>query len=242
VWGARPEGARALEVRPSTLSHLDRAAGDDRGGRPVYLMARSVSMTETASRRRGKRNAASHLAAGPGPVGTSWPQEHRASVPGGLVRLPKTDLCRAWGDVVGQFEWDAFATLTFDPKRWPRRNRELADRETLWWLGHVGHLYRSPLGWAYAAERGHSGAWHSHALIAGLGNRKWTAPRAAWEERCGFIDVKSVWAGDGISEYITKSVKWDGEVVLSDTLGLYKGALAATAVVELHPSRTHRGR
>lgn len=152
------------------------------------------------------------------------------------MRLRQQRLHQAWANLLGRILWEVFVTLTFDEKRCFPIDREMADREAFWWCGYVGRVFRRPVGWVYAVERGGAGGWHVHALIVGVDNQRWTAPVATWRERCGFIDVKPVTECHRIALYTSKSVTLDGEIVLSDTLGRYQGALAATTVVELHQS------
>lgn len=179
-------------------------------------------MKEFRSEESGKQGSPWLAKTGPGRIATSWPKQHQSLTANGSVRLGKEALHRGWAQLVGCIPWEVWITLTFDPERWPRRDRRLAEEETQWLLRYTERVFRRPIGWALAAERDRTGAWHSHALIAGVGDRKWNAPMATWKERCGFIHVEPVWEGQGISEYITKSVGWGGEVVLSDTLALYR--------------------
>lgn len=153
---------------------------------------------------------------------SSWPTQHLDAARTGGVRLHADALHVGWTELLAEYAWDAFVTLTFDPKRWPKRDRRLAERETRRWLQEVEWVFRCSIGWAFAAERDRSDEWHTHVLVVGIGRRKWTAPMAMWEERCGFIDVRPVWLPVGIAEYVTKATAWTGTLELSDTLPRYR--------------------
>jgi hypothetical protein len=186
---------------------------------------------------RGERRtvgAANRCDCGPALAATTWLTGRSDDEWASRCRLRSEALHRGWADLLGRIRWDVFATLTFDTKRSFSISREVADREVFWWCGYVGKVFRRPVGWAYAVERGDAGAWHAHALIVGCGDRQWRAPIATWEERCGFIRLTAVTEVNRIALYTSKSVARDGEVVLSDTLGRYRSALASATIVELH--------
>jgi hypothetical protein len=134
-------------------------------------------------------------------------------------------LSNAWSAFVGRIKWDVMVTLTFDPKRRFPVGRELANEEAFWWVGLVGKLFRLPVRWLYASERGRGGAWHTHVLLADVENRRWHAPLAAWEERNGFTDLTHLHDRAGVVLYVTKSAAGRGDVIISDTLYRHRSEL-----------------
>src|SRR5438093_951517 len=106
-----------------------------------------------------------------------WPQPIVSDEWERRLRRPAVALHIAWDEFLGHLAWDAFATLTFDPKRVYPVGEEMADREAFWWCGLLGRLFRRPVGWLYAVERSPNGLWHVHALLIGVGSSvSWTAP------------------------------------------------------------------
>jgi hypothetical protein len=162
---------------------------------------------------------------------THWPEIGATS-----ARLRGTELEQAWGDFLGGVPWELFATLTFDPRRWRSVDRNLAVKEATWWCHQVGRLTRRPVAWLIAPERHHSGSWHAHALLvglppAGLGD----APEVMWQQRCGRIDIRNVYAGRQVVVYATKSAALNACVEFSDTLKRYRGHLNEVPRAALFP-------
>ena len=152
---------------------------------------------------------------------------------GARTRLHGRELASAWGEWLGRIPWEFFITLTFDPKRVFPVSRDVAAREAFWWLGVAAHLCRRPLVWAYAVERGASGHWHAHAVIADAGEPDWSTLEGVWQMRNGLAVAKPVHSVPGVALYTTKSAT-DGEVVISDTVDLRRfKALASGIVVPL---------
>ena len=145
-------------------------------------------------------------------------------------RLRGAPLARVWGEFLGRVPWQLSATLTFDPKRVFPVPRALASREVYWWLGVVAHLCRRPVAWAYVTERGRSGLWHGHALLAGAGRPNRRTIEGIWRMRNGQAVIKPVHSAKGVALYATKQAT-DGEVVLSDTVTLTRFKALATDVV-----------
>jgi hypothetical protein len=163
----------------------------------------------------------------PGPVlDEGW--RARVGLRGGRLQA-------AWGAFLGRMPWEAFVTLTFDPKRRFPVSRELASRETFRWCSDAARLLRRPIAWAYATERHASGLWHAHILVAGAGGASWDVPRAMWQARNGHADVRRVDSPLLAALYTTKSAALEGEVVLSDTLLRYKDLLRPSITAGLHP-------
>lgn len=138
-------------------------------------------------------------------------------------------LARAWEAFVGRVPWDAFVTLTFDPKRRFPVSRDRASREAFRWCGQAAYMFARPLAWLYATERAASGLWHAHALIAGASTSAVEGAAAIWEARNGRTDVRPVFDAPGAVFYASKFAAEDGEVVVSDTIERYKGVLDSEA-------------
>ena len=151
----------------------------------------------------------------------------------------KQGIHEAWGAFIGRVPWEWLATLTFDSAKsgLSSVSRELADRETHWWCGHVARVYRSRIAYVYAIERHQSGSHHGHVLFVGLpatlgrdgvltirGRKvpdpRWEGSSLAWRERNGHIVIQRVnGSGSRVALYTSKSLADDtGELVLSDTL------------------------
>jgi hypothetical protein len=138
-------------------------------------------------------------------------------------------------DFLSRIKWELFVTLTFDPKKVFPVPKSTARREAFWWCGLTGCLMRRPVGWVYAPERGSSGHWHVHALLVGTSGSLVPAAASLWSARNGHIDVRPVSDVKGVALYTTKEAAMTGEVVWSDTLGLYSRPLGSDAVVQLYP-------
>ncbi len=167
---------------------------------------------------------------------TRWPLL-TPSESGELLR--RQDLHSAWGKVLGRIRWELFVTLTFDPKRVFPLNSERAMREARKWCDHASWMYRRPLGWACAPERGKSGHWHAHVLLIGVPAVNGTPSllqeaQSVWRVRNGFIAVERVTGVSGIAMYTSKEAAVTGEMVVSDNIGEYRSALADTETVKLH--------
>jgi hypothetical protein len=164
----------------------------------------------------------------------NWPQRSK-------LRLRRKEQQRAWTDFLGRLEWRLFVTLTFDPKRVFPIGQELASREAFWWCNETARIYRRPLGWVYAPERGTSGQYHVHVLMIGtprlVHGHVFLLQEAAgiWRARNGNIDVRPVDDSYGVTFYSCKQAAEAGELVWSDTLFKYRDALQAAPTVNLFP-------
>jgi hypothetical protein len=127
----------------------------------------------------------------------------------------------AWVEFLGCIPWNLFVTLTFDPKRVYPESATRAEKEALTWCGQVGWALRRPVGWLIATERGTSGQWHAHALLADVPHDI-AALAATWELRNGLIHVRPVTDANRAVLYSTKQAAFSGTVVLSDTLTRYR--------------------
>ena len=156
---------------------------------------------------------------------TRWPDER----PGGewrtRIRLPSDDLARAWAHFLGRVPWAAMVTLTFDLKRIFPVGQTRASREAWWWCCSLGRIFRRPVAWLYTTERGRSGAWHAHALVAGLSVAEVNSAANMWRVGTGLADVREVWDGQGAVRYVSKRIRYDTEVVFSETIGMYQDRL-----------------
>jgi len=159
------------------------------------------------------------------PTLQNW--SNRVRVKGAMLRL-------AWVEFVGHIPWDLFVTLTFDEKRVFPVGRIRAGREAFKWCGHIGWALRRPVGWLIALERGASGQWHAHVLLVGV-RHDISALATMWELRNGRVDVRPVTNGTGVVLYSTKEAAFSGEVVLSDTLTLYRDQRTDRSRVVLYP-------
>jgi hypothetical protein len=150
-------------------------------------------------------------------------------------RVRGTLLTRAWGDWLGRVPWQDFITLTFDPKKVFPVGRDRASSEAFRWLSHAEYAERRPLAWAYSTERGRSGHWHVHALVAGSTGVNWSRLSQVWKRHNGIVDVRPVYDGRGVTLYTTKAGA-DAEVVIADTVTLARfPALADRTPLDLWP-------
>lgn len=157
-------------------------------------------------------------------TGDDWPRRHR---------FRDTEIVAAWAEVLSTVHWQLFVTLTFDSRKLFPVGCARASREAFRWCNDACRMYRRPLGWVYAPERGKSGLWHVHALIVGAPSK---IPEAAgvWKARNGAIDVECVHDLKGVTLYTSKQAALSGELVWSDTLGRYRDVRTATATVKLY--------
>ncbi len=149
------------------------------------------------------------------------------------ARVHSHDLQRAWADFVGRVPWELFVTLSFDPGRVFPVDRQRAEREALRWCQFVACVYRRPVAWLYATERGATGLWHVHVLLAGIGNLRIATAAAVWRTRNGWIHVKPVHGAHRAVLYTTKQACQTGTVVVADTLARYRHQLLAEPAVGL---------
>lgn len=164
---------------------------------------------------------------------TQWP-ESREQMFAEFARLRGEHLIAAWAAWLGGLPWEWFVTLTFDPGRRYPVSAQLAGREAVTWCGHVGCALRVPVAWLIALERGRSGQWHAHALIAGT-QRDLSSATPLWEARNGGVDVRPVHNAHGVVLYSTKEAALSGELILSDTLWRYRTESPVRRRVNLCP-------
>ncbi len=88
--------------------------------------------------------------------------------------------------------------------------------------------------WLIALERGASGLWHAHVLLADV-RGDISALATIWESRNGQIDVQPVTNGPGAVLYTTKEAALSGEILLSDTLASYGKRFTDQPCVALYP-------
>jgi hypothetical protein len=165
---------------------------------------------------------------------TRWPESTSSRNWSNRVRVRGAMLRLAWVEFLGRIPWDLFVTLTFDEKRVFPVGRIRAGREAFRWCGHVGWALRRPVAWLIALERGASGQWHAHVLLVGVPHDI-SALATMWELRNGRIDVRPVSNAIGVVLYTTKEAALSGELVLSDTLTLYRDRLTERPRVVMHP-------
>ena len=165
---------------------------------------------------------------------TRWPDGPSTRDWSDRVRVRGALLQAAWVDFLGRLPWELFVTLTFDPSRVYPVGRVRASREAFRWCGHVAWTLRHELAWLIAVERGRSGQWHAHALLAGV-EHDISAVAAIWRMRNGQVDVRAVHDTQRIVLYSTKQAALSGEIVLSDSVGLYRDRLGIAPRVLLHP-------
>lgn len=145
-------------------------------------------------------------------VDATWP---------GRSRIKANQIGAGWGSLVGEYEWERFATLTMDPKRFRHVNEATVSREVFAWCNNVAWLARRPVGWAYVVEGGGGRHLHAHVLLVGTREESWNAACAAWAARNGKILAETVSDRKGVASYLCKTVGLKGEIVLADTLNRY---------------------
>src|SRR5450759_2104829 len=110
-------------------------------------------------------------------LATRWPLHHDTENDWRHGRLRRGAVHRAWAKWLGRLPWELFVTLTFDPKRVFPVSQDRASREAGQWCNETSRIYRLPIGWVIAPERGTSSQWHAHALMVGV-------PMARGEPSC----------------------------------------------------------
>jgi len=164
---------------------------------------------------------------------TRWPDERRGGEWRTRIRLPINELARAWAQFLGRIPWAAMVTLTFDLKRVFPVRRARASREAWWWCCSLGGIFRRPVAWLYVTERGRSGAWHAHALVAGLSVAEVNVAAEMWRVGRGIADVRDVWKGDGAVLYVAKGVPYRAEIAFSETIEVYRDRLRDDSIIQL---------
>ena len=150
------------------------------------------------------------------------------------VRVSGATLLVAWVDFIGCLPWELFITLTCDPRRvFPVEGARM-EKEALKWCGLIGWTFRRPVAWLIASERGRSGQWHAHVLLAGA-PPDISVLATLWELRNGRIKVQPVTDVNGAVLYSTKNAALSGDVVLSDTVRRYRQQFSNTPGVALFP-------
>jgi hypothetical protein len=158
------------------------------------------------------------------------------------IRYDGNDLSAAWASFLGRVPWKVMVTLTFDPKRVFPVDQSRASREAWDWCTKLGWMLRRRIAWLYATERGRTGQWHAHALVADASVKDLEAALAIWKLRNGTTHARKVSAGFVAVLYVTKSARYGTEVVLSDEIVLYRDRLNQDILVRLEVAPRDDGR
>ncbi len=165
---------------------------------------------------------------------TKWPCSTKGQGGSNHLRVRRGELQTAWVALLRGVPWRHFVTLTFDPKRRFPINSKLATRDALTWCGYLGWAFRRPVAWLIAPERGRSGQWHSHVLIAGAPSDL-SCVASIWQQRNGHFHSRTIDNQTRAVLYSTKEAALSGEILFSDTVGLYKGRRSDHGSIQLCP-------
>jgi hypothetical protein len=164
---------------------------------------------------------------------TRWPDERPQGTWRARIRPPVNELAKAWAHFFGRVPWVAMVTLTFDSKRIFSISRARASRHAWWWCASLGGIVRRPIAWLYATEQGRNGAWHVHALVAGLSVGEVRSAAEMWRLARGIAHVTDVKEGERAVLYVAKGIPYHSEVVFSDTIDIYRERLRDDVIVQL---------
>ena len=156
-----------------------------------------------------------------------------------LARLPQyaktSDLRQAWVDLLGEFHWDLFGTLTFRNDTHP----EAALKLFRLFISQLNRKLYGPrwskhgkgIGYCVAMERQLRGVLHLHCLLAEpeltrllksswfKENGHWAnALNEAWNELAGFARIEPIKAAALVAGYVAKYVIKGGEIDLGGPL------------------------
>ena len=156
-----------------------------------------------------------------------------------LQRLPEyaktSDLRQAWVDLLGEFHWDLFGTLTFRNDTHP----EAALKLFRLFISQLNRKLYGPrwskhgkgIGYCVAMERQLRGVLHLHCLLAEpeltrllksswfKENGHWAnALNEAWNELAGFARIEPIKAAALVAGYVAKYVIKGGEIDLGGPL------------------------
>lgn len=136
------------------------------------------------------------------------------------IRSPHATLSAAWTQFLAGVEFDAMASLTFDPKRVFPVSRGRAEHEAVRWCQCVAFHCRRNVGYLVTTERHRSGLWHAHALLAGFGTSRanFDFVETVWRHRNGIALVRTVRDSNAAVGYVTKRAARPGHIVWSDNL------------------------
>ena len=168
---------------------------------------------------------------------TRWQDSIEARSWANRIRVRGENLQAAWLELLSPIQWAWFVTLTFDPKRVYPVGCTRAAKEAFKWCGLVEWACRRPVLWMIAPERGASGQWHVHVLLAEEAGDV-SALAAIWRSRNGEIDVRPVTSSTGVILYATKQAAFSGEILLSNPSGGYRRRTTDSqpARIALYPS------
>lgn len=161
---------------------------------------------------------------GPGPHVKAQPHHDPA-------RSQTSRLREAWADMLSVFQFQWFATLTFERnihpeaaiKRWRfftnQLNRSLYGRR--WQKKEHGGIY-----WILGIERQQRGVIHFHALMGAQTDLNKIARRLSWmdywHELAGLARIEAIRSNRAALRYVTKYVVKDGDIEFSRNLGSSK--------------------
>jgi len=167
---------------------------------------------------------------------TRWPQFARTKDWTNRMRVrDPIALLGGWLELLGQVEWELFVTLTFDPKRVFPVGSVTASKEAFRWCQDIERAFRHRVVWLIALERGASGQWHAHVLLADVPGD--ISPLAAiWSSRNGSVDVQAVRNLSGVILYATKEAAISGEILLSHSLEAYADRQFGRPQIALYPA------
>jgi len=129
-------------------------------------------------------------------------------------------LTEAWGQFLGQFEWDWFVSLTFREEVPTFR----AHRLVRWYTSDLEKAAGVPIFWFRADEYGERlGRFHIHLLIGNVGHLRRLNWMDEWNRRAGYARILPFEKTKGAAFYCAKYVtKQFGDWDLSDNLRAFR--------------------
>ena len=142
-------------------------------------------------------------------------------------KLTPQNVSKAWANLLAQFHWQWFCTLTFrHPPTHESAAKTFKHFTNIINSGIYGKYWRKfneSIYWALALEYHKSGVIHFHALLGDLQNLNLIAPREdakkLWEELAGWSRIAPI--DDqvkAVTKYISKYVAKGGYIDTSDNL------------------------
>lgn len=122
-----------------------------------------------------------------------------------------------WVAWVGGLAWEQSITATFDPSLVFPVNEFLASKEAQEFCHLIERIARRQVAWLVSPERGSSGQWHAHVLLASAPQGAIFVATEYWKARNGRVHIADVFDNEGIVTYVTKQAALAGRISFSGT-------------------------
>jgi len=133
------------------------------------------------------------------------------------------DICNAWCQFLGQWQWEWFCTLTFRDIVHP----EAANKSFRYFTSKLNRQLYGPrwykkahggIPWVRALEYQRRGVIHFHAMFADVAGVRRLTFMDEWGKIAGFARIEAIKDKWAVRRYITKYVLKDGEIELGGAL------------------------